>query len=164
MNTSIKNIITFIAVVIAVLGAGYIIFQKQEPQEKVVAQTPTPTSTPTPAAIVPPAIPPPAPAPQVSAPLVVIYTDSGYQPQSLTIKKGDAVTFNNKSTQGMWTASALHPTHKEYPTTGGCIGSTFDSCASTLPGTAWSFTFDMPGTWRYHNHVHPGHYGSITVE
>lgn len=95
---------------------------------------------------------------------VVVHTDSGYVPPTLSIKKGDNVTFKNISKKGMWTASAQHPAHKEYPTAGGCIGSTFDSCKSIMSGDEWSFTFDKIGTWKYHNHVNTGHVGSVTVE
>lgn len=94
----------------------------------------------------------------------VIYTDSGYSPAVLKVKKGDTVTFKNQSSQSMWTASDVHPTHRAYPTTGGCIGSTFDSCKGVQSGNSWSFKFDIAGTWKYHNHLSPGDTGTIVVE
>ena len=95
---------------------------------------------------------------------LVIYTDSGYSPKSLTIKKGETVVFKNESSRGMWTASAMHPTHNGYPTTGGCLGSTFDECEAIQPGGSWSFKFDFAGSWGYHNHVSASHFGKIIVE
>ncbi|OHA38709.1 MAG: hypothetical protein A3G03_02780 [Candidatus Taylorbacteria bacterium RIFCSPLOWO2_12_FULL_44_15c] len=64
----------------------------------------------------------------------------------------------------MWTASAVHPTHRAYPTSGGCLGSTFDACAGVQSGNSWSFKFDISGTWKYHNHLNPGDTGTIVVE
>lgn len=95
---------------------------------------------------------------------VVTYGDSGFSPSILTIKNGDNVRFENESSKTMWTASGKHPTHKVYPTTGGCIGSTFDACKGTQPGDSWSFKFDVAGNWKYHNHVNPGDTGTIIVE
>ena len=95
---------------------------------------------------------------------VVTYTNSGYSPSALTIKKGEMVIFKNQSSQSMWTASAVHPTHRVYPTTGGCLGSTFDAWAGIQPGNSWSFKFDISGTWKYPNHLNPGDTGSIDVQ
>ena len=94
---------------------------------------------------------------------VVTYNENGYSPSSIQIKKGETVTFKNNSDQGMWTASSIHPTHTVYPTTGGCIGSTFDSCKSVLKDDEWSFTFDEVGVWKYHNHLKATDFGEIVV-
>lgn len=94
----------------------------------------------------------------------VTYTDAGYSPATMTVKKGETVTFTNRSSQSMWTASATHPTHRGYPTTGGCLGSTFDACKGVQPGDSWSFQFAVSGIWNYHNHVNPGDTGTIVVE
>lgn len=95
---------------------------------------------------------------------IVIYTDSGYSPATLTVKKGETVTWKNQSSQSMWTASGKHPTHLLYPTTGGCLGSTFDACQGIQPGGSWSFKFDIVGNWKYHNHLNSGNFGAIVVE
>ncbi len=95
---------------------------------------------------------------------VVIYTNTGYSPATLTIKKGETVTFKNQSSNSMWTASGVHPTHRTYPTTGGCIGSTFDACKGVQPGNSWPFKFDIAGTWSYHNHLNPSDLGTIIVQ
>lgn len=98
---------------------------------------------------------------------VIVYADNnGFFPNSLNIKKGETVIFKNQSSKTMWPASAMHPTHKVYPTTGGCLGSTFDACRGILPGASWSFKFDIEGEWKYHDHLNPfaPNFGSITVE
>lgn len=96
--------------------------------------------------------------------IIITYTDAGYSPSSLEIKAGDTVVFKNESSQAMWTASAMHPSHKEYPTTGGCIGSTFDACKGVQSGDSWSFKFDIVGNWKYHDHLNPKSFGSIIVQ
>lgn len=115
-----------------------------------------------------------APVPTTQAPVtqgtspaeqnVVTYTHAGYSPNTITIKAGETVNFKNNSSQSMWTASGVHPTHRLYPTTGGCIGSTFDACKGVQPGNSWSFKFDIAGTWKYHNHLSPGDTGTIVVK
>ena len=93
----------------------------------------------------------------------ITYSDTGYSPSALTVPRGATVAFRNSSTKNMWPASAMHPTHGVYPTTGGCIGSTFDACQGIPPGGSWSFRFDVPGTWRYHDHLTPTFFGAVTV-
>lgn len=78
---------------------------------------------------------------------VVTYTDTGYMPATITVKKGTAVTFRNESSGGMWTASAAHPTHRVLPG--------FDQLKSVANGGSYDYTFVKVGTWQYHNHVKP---------
>jgi len=95
---------------------------------------------------------------------VVTYTDSGFSPKTLTIKKGETVLFKNTASDDMRVASNPHPIHNGYPTTGGCVSSTFDSCNTIAPGQSWSFTFDIVGRWGYHNHLNPTEGGTIVVQ
>ncbi|MBI2068542.1 MAG: cupredoxin domain-containing protein [Candidatus Yanofskybacteria bacterium] len=121
-----------------------------------------PVSTPTPTSSVSPTLSPsPTPSQQSNT---VIYTDSGYSPATITIKKGQTVIWKNNSSKQMRTASAIHPTHSVYPTTGGCVGSTFDACMGLPSGQEWSFGFENAGTWKYHNHMNPSHTGTVVVE
>ncbi|MFZ3044196.1 MAG: hypothetical protein WA058_03795 [Minisyncoccia bacterium] len=94
----------------------------------------------------------------------VVFTDSGFSPSVLTIKKDTTVTFQNQSTKEMRVASNPHPIHDDYPTRGGCISSTFDSCSIIPPGGSWTFTFDTLGTWGYHNHLNAVDMGSVVVQ
>ena len=66
-----------------------------------------------------------------STPAVVTYTASGFSPTTVTISKGESVTWKNESNRRMWVASAVHPTHTIYPeqTDVDCLGSSFDACA-----------------------------------
>lgn len=159
-----KVIIGIIVVAIIAVG-GYFLLRSPGSPAPGSSSTPQPTSQGT---------APTAPAPTTQAPAaqetpsveqnVVTYTNAGYSPSTLRVKVGATVTFKNQSSQSMWTASAVHPTHKSYPTTGGCIGSTFDACKGTQPSGSWSFRFDVAGTWKYHNHLIPGNTGAVVVE
>ena len=86
----------------------------------------------------------------------VTYTNSGYSPEVIRVKAGAAVKFVNQSQNPMWTASDPHPTHT--------MMHGFDSMHSMMTGESYSYTFTVPGTWRYHNHMVPSHAGSVIVE
>jgi len=101
---------------------------------------------------------------QVVTDHTVTYTNSGFSPKVLTTTRGSTITFVNASSDAINVASDPHPIHDLYPTTGGCISSTFDSCDNIPPGQSWSFTFDVLGTWEYHNHRNPGKRGTIVVQ
>ena len=101
---------------------------------------------------------------------VVVYSDGGYAPKEMTIKKGDKVTFRNESARETWPASAMHPSHTLYP--GSSIQKceteemtrVFDACMGLMQGEEWSFEFQEVGTWNYHDHKHAEHWGTIIVE
>ncbi len=148
-----KTIIAIVIVVIVALG-GYFLFKGAYQPTPVVSQPSVEESLPQPSVEQSPA----------REEKVVTYSDAGYSPSTLEIKAGDTVTFKNQSSRSMWTASAMHPTHLLYPTTGGCIGSTFDACKGVQAGDSWSFQFDIKGTWKYHNHLNPSNFGTIIVQ
>ena len=95
---------------------------------------------------------------------VVVFKDGGLTPETLTIKTGETVVFKNESDKPVWPASAMHPTHNDYPITGGCAGSSFDACGNVEGGSSWSFTFTEKGSWKYHDHLNPSLRGTIVVE
>ncbi len=154
----IKSILLAVVVLATVLVGWMFLKNNRE----VLINSPTPTISPTPTPLVSPELLV-SPSPVVSK-NIVIYTDSGYTPNTIKIKKGETVTWKNKSSGGMWTASNPHPIHTEYPQSGGCISSIFDECKSDGPGIEWSFTFTHAGTWGYHNHVNARDMGTVVVE
>jgi plastocyanin len=102
---------------------------------------------------------------------MIVYSDSGYAPKELTIQAGDTVTFRNESTRMMWPASAMHPSHTEYPGSsiqkcfdGSDIGPVFDACQDIAQGGEWSFTFQENGSWNYHDHRRSSDWGTVNVE
>ena len=96
----------------------------------------------------------------------VVYTASGFSPAEITVKKGTRVTWINQGGEGMWVASAQHPTHTTYSGTtlaAHCDDATdisFDQCQN---GGTYSFTLDKVGTWGYHNHSNASHFGRVVV-
>jgi plastocyanin len=108
---------------------------------------------------------------QVQSSPMVTYTNEGYSPKELLVKKGDIVTFKNESSVPMWTASAMHPNHTAYPGTNiaNCgnammMDTMFDSCAEVPAGQVWKFQFNEAGEWGYHNHMQASHWGKIIVQ
>jgi len=99
----------------------------------------------------------------------ITITSSGFSPLTLTISKGDRVTFTNQGSSPSWPASAVHPTHTVYPGSGisKCDGAEesniFDACRGLRQGESYSFTFNEAGSWKYHDHLNPGSGGIIIV-
>jgi len=89
----------------------------------------------------------------------VTYQDSGFTPQSITIKKGTLVTFVNKSRSPLWLDSNPHPSNTDYPE--------FDTfrVRDRFPemGENFQFEFSKTGTWKFHNHTASGDGTDTTV-
>ena len=94
---------------------------------------------------------------------LVSYTGNGFEPQSLTIQKGEAVRFTNNSGEGLWVA-ASGAAGAVYPGTGAeCGQSSFDSCKVLKRGEFWEFTFNTGGTWSFQNNSVPTKTATVTV-
>lgn len=99
----------------------------------------------------------------------VIMTDEGYSPTDLEVKVGTTVVFTNNGQAPRWPATDEHPVHTNYP--GSDIkkcgtaeaDSIFDACRGLLTGETYSFTFTVPGSWKYHDHLRASMRGTITV-
>jgi plastocyanin len=87
---------------------------------------------------------------------IVVMDDGGFYPKRVTIKKGQAVNFVNRSQDDWWPASDPHPIHTDYPG--------FDAGTVIRPGDSWTFRFDRRGTWGYHNHLSPTTKGTVVVK
>ena len=86
---------------------------------------------------------------------VIHVTDEGFEPSSVEIVSGETVVFENSGQKAHWPASDDHPTHTKYPE--------FDPLKPLEPENEWSFTFDKPGEWKYHDHQNPYLRGEILV-
>ena len=159
-----NNKIILTIVVLALIVAGIAYFGRPGAPGSPVASTSTPQVIGQAAVSPVPTSTANTPQAPVGAVVTVIYTDRGFSPMTTTITKGTIVNFLNQSTRPFWPASNDHPTHSKYPTTGGCVGSTFDACQSLPKGTGWTFQFDIPGTWGYHDHLSPDFGGRIVVQ
>lgn len=82
-------------------------------------------------------------------------TAQGFVPQAITIKAGTKVVWTNKSGGVATVNSAPHPTHTDYLPLN--LGQFED-------GSSVELVFDKPGTYRYHDHLNPTRFGSVTVE
>ena len=151
-----KNVIGIVIVIVVIVGGIWYFTSNKSKEATVPAETTVPESSEN--------------VPETQVQNVISATDSGFSPSSITIKKGETIMFMSESLQPSWPASAIHPTHTVYP--GSDIrkcgtqeqSAMFDSCKGLAKGEGWSFRFDIPGTWKYHDHLNPSHYGTIIVE
>ena len=89
----------------------------------------------------------------------ITYTNSGFSPQSLTVKSGDSVSWVNDSNSKVQVGSDNHPTHTaNQELTGGQF------IIELAPGESKTVQLDSSGEWGYHNHQQPGETGKIIVE
>ena len=99
---------------------------------------------------------------------LLIY-DDGFESKSIEIRQGETIAFENAGEEPHWPASNIHPTHRMYPGSGnencGTDQSTasFDACRGLMPGESYTFTFDFPGVWRFHDHLNPELSGEVSV-
>ncbi|MEX0652016.1 MAG: hypothetical protein WD509_00895 [Candidatus Paceibacterota bacterium] len=91
---------------------------------------------------------------QPSKDYVVEFRASGFYPSELTVRTGDRVTFKAVD-DVFWPASDPHPTHENL---GG-----FDAGKVLEIGDQWTYVFDTPGVWRYHDHLSAYFEGKVTV-
>ena|SRR3989338_8944018 len=82
-------------------------------------------------------------------------TDTGFEPQTVTIKAGTEVVWINNTSATTNVSSAKHPTHLEYPPL---------NLANFEPGESVSLVFTEPGTYKYHDHLNPTKFGTVVVE
>ena len=86
---------------------------------------------------------------------IVTISSSGFSPKDITIKAGEAVTWTNSDTADHNVNSAPHPTHTIYSPL---------NLDTIKPGEEKSLTFPRTGTYKYHDHLNPSLFGSVTVE
>lgn len=95
---------------------------------------------------------------------LVSFTDNGFEPVSVQIKKGETIRFTNNSSGPMWVAARGVEPARIYPGSGECGQSAFDMCKSIGRGEFWEFTFDAKGEWGFQNFEKPEEFGSIRVQ
>lgn len=86
---------------------------------------------------------------------IVTVANTGFNPQAVKIKVGTKVVWMNKSGSMVTVNSASHPAHTAYPSL---------NLGQFPNGSSVSLVFDKPGTYKYHNHLNPTQFGSVTVE
>lgn len=93
-------------------------------------------------------------APNPSERMTITYTNNGFEPNSLTVKKGTVVTVNNESSRNVQFSSNDHPAHTD---------NTEMNLGTLAPGESDSYTATAVGTWGYHDHLDENETGTITV-
>src|SRR6185437_3978168 len=127
-----KYIIIAIIVIVLVGGGFYLMKNKSAMQQQTAPASQTtqqnaqPTSMKTETTAV-------SPSGNAKSANMVNYTEDGFQPQTITIKAGQTVTWTNKDSDDLWVASNPHPTHTDYPG--------FDELKGISTGQTYSFTF-----------------------
>ncbi len=84
----------------------------------------------------------------------VLLSAEGFDPKTLTIKKGTKVTWINQSGVTATVNSGPHPQHTDYSPL---------NLNEFEDGGSLSLTFDTPGTYKYHNHLNSKQFGIVTV-
>lgn len=84
----------------------------------------------------------------------VTLTAKGFEPDKITINKGDVVTWLNKSGGDATVNSADHPTHRLFPVLN--LGNFAD-------GSSVQAKINRTGVLKYHNHLNPTQTGTIVV-
>lgn len=134
-----KKYLVAIVVLIVILGASFLVYDWYK-NNTIHSSEPVPlhtTST--------------VPADSIT----ITLTKDGFVPDTLTIKKGQKVTFVTTTGSMFWPASNLHPSHLLYPE--------FDPLNPIAPDQVWTFTFEKVGEWKFHDHLAPYFTGVITV-
>ncbi len=150
--------IVIVVIVIAVVIFSFVRYRAAQPTVAPIA--PTPAIDP----VVPSAAPstdaaptteaPPKPSTNSTARLITI-TAAGFSPASVTVRKGDTVTFTNNDTEPHWPASNPHPAHTNCPN--------FDAGHGLSNNERYSFTYGYDRSCDYHDHLHPRLRGQLEL-
>lgn len=93
--------------------------------------------------------------PSIDRPVVeIILTENGFSPNAITIEVGTVIVWSNQSGSLATVDSSPHPEHTDNPLLN--LGELSD-------GDKFSLVFDTVGTYKYHNHLDPTQFGTITV-
>lgn len=151
-----KNALIAVAVIIVLAVAGWYVLKPQKMSAPQPPQEVTAIPTPSPAA---------SPAPIIEEGMMeeekkmekntIIINSSGFAPKNVTVKVGESVTWMNNDSENHTVNSSPHPTHTDNP---------FLNVGLIRPDEKKSLTFDKAGTYKYHDHLNPSLFGSVTVE
>ncbi len=84
----------------------------------------------------------------------ITFTDEGFSPATLTVKKGTKVTVANKSSQSVQFSSDDHPAHTDDPEL---------NMSVLAPGESGTFTAETVGTHGFHDHIDDSKTGTLVV-
>lgn len=84
----------------------------------------------------------------------ITFTNAGFTPGSLTVKKGATITVKNTSSTEVQFSSDDHPTHRL---------NTEMNLKTLQPGESASFTAETVGTHGFHDHIDDSKTGTLIV-
>jgi plastocyanin len=84
----------------------------------------------------------------------VAVTSSGFEPKTITIKKGTRIIWTNKSGNTVTVNSDNHPTNLLWP---------FLNLGTFNNGSSVSVVFENTGKYTYHNYLNPDQKGIVIV-
>ena len=84
----------------------------------------------------------------------ITFTDEGFTPSQLTVKKGATVTVKNESKSKVQFSSDDHPTHRL---------ETEMNLRVLSPGESGMFIVTKVGAWGFHDHIDDSKTGTLTV-
>lgn len=96
----------------------------------------------------------PTPAKPVEGKDVAV-TNKDFEPQTITIKKGQRIVWTNNSGTDVTVNSDAHPTHLLWP---------FLNLGQFANGSSVSVVFEKAGKYTYHNHFNASQIGTVIVE
>lgn len=85
----------------------------------------------------------------------ITYSDSGFEPQSLTVPVGSVITIQNDSSSALQFSSDPHPAHTDNPEL---------NAVNLESGASTTVTVNTKGTWGIHNHLSHEHSATLIVE
>ncbi|MDB5187147.1 MAG: hypothetical protein JWM07_619 [Candidatus Saccharibacteria bacterium] len=91
---------------------------------------------------------------EVASAAKITYTDDGFSPSTLTVKKGSTITVKNDSSVDVMFSSADHPVHQQQPEL---------NMKTLRPGESGTITVTKVGSWGYHDHIDESMTGMIIV-
>lgn len=84
----------------------------------------------------------------------ITFTNNGFSPSTLTVKKGTKVTVVNNSSNPVQFSSDNHPTHRANPEM---------NMMELSPGNNATFTANTLGTHGFHDHIDDSKTGTLIV-
>lgn len=84
----------------------------------------------------------------------ITFTDQGFTPREITVKKGTKITVVNSSNTDVQFSSDEHPTHRDNPEM---------NLKTLAPGESASYTAETVGTHPFHDHIDESKTGTVIV-
>lgn len=144
-----KNIYFLIGLILFLFVVGFVFIKFQKPAYNFPIPSPLVQLSPKPT---------PAQATtsaQINEVIITI-SDSGFSPQTVTIKPNQTITWFNQDSLNHQVNSNPHPTHTDYLP--------LNNVGFLGPGQKRSLEFPIKGTFKFHDHLNPQFVGSVVVE